>query len=466
MNIVKELKERYEKNSDVKYKHLDMTRPLDLFFAEGLVHTRDIENFIIGTLESIVRHHEDLLTSHLLQIEALELDFQLIDQRLFSGMLIIIDARKIYALNLISQPARNPEQSNIDITISGPRDSFVENIQINTALIRKRLKSDSLKYETFTVGRRSQTMVGLFYIDDIINMDLIDDIRRKIQSIETDAIISASQFRSFLYEDEKTALPLATYTQRPDYCVSSLLAGKFVILLDNFNNATVAPVTLPFFTDFSDDVNDHYLTTVLNRLIYFVSLGISLYLMAFVLALYSYSPDQLPIILLANMISMRKGVILPVPLEIIFATFLFELFRIAGTRLPAGISSTLLVIGGVLLGSITIVAGLISYDIMFLTALSIICNYSISNNISLNNMVSFLKLLVFLLCLAFGAYGFILSVIWITAYFCTKHSFHQPFMSPLAPLHLKDLPKMFLGRNFTPKSHRPEAMQTKDVRNR
>ena len=180
-----------------------MTRPLDLFFAEGLVHTRDIENFIIGTLESIVRHHEDLLTSHLLQIEALELDFQLIDQRLFSGMLIIIDARKIYALNLISQPARNPEQSNIDITISGPRDSFVENIQINAALIRKRLKSDSLKYETFTVGRRSQTMVGLFYIDDIINMDLIDDIRRKIQSIETDAIISASQFRSFLYEDER-----------------------------------------------------------------------------------------------------------------------------------------------------------------------------------------------------------------------------------------------------------------------
>ena len=81
-------------------------------------------------------------------------------------------------------------------------------------------------------------------------------------------------------------------------------------------------------------------------------------------------------------------------------------------------------------------------------------------------MVSFLKLLVFLLCLAFGAYGFILSVIWITAYFCTKHSFQQPFMSPLAPLHLKDLPKMFLGRNFTPKSHRPEAMQTKDVRNR
>lgn len=466
MNIVKELKERYSKNGDVKFKHLDMERPLELFFAEGLIHTRDIENFIIGTLESIVCRHENLLESHLLQIEELKQDFQLIDQRLFSGMLIIIDGKKIYALNLISQPSRNPEQSNIDITISGPRDSFVENIQTNAALIRKRLKSESLKYETFTVGRRSQTLVGLFYIDDIIDMKLIDEIRSRISSINVDAIISASQFRSFLYEDEKTALPLATYTQRPDYCVTSLLAGKFVILLDNFNNATIGPVTLPFFTDFSDDVNDHYLTTVLNRFIYFISLGISLYLMAFVLALYTYNPDQLPIIMLANMISMRKGVILPVPLEILFATFLFELFRIAGTRLPAGISATLLVIGGVLLGSITIATGLISYDIMFLTSFSIICNYSISNNLSLNNMVTFLKLVVFLLCLTFGAYGFILSVIWITTYFCTKRSFHQPFMSPLAPLHLKDLPKMFLGRNYTPKSMRNESMRTKDVQNR
>lgn len=466
MNLVKELKERYTKNSDVKYKHLDMERPLDLFFAEGLIHTRDIENFIIGTLESIVDRHEDLLESNLLQIEALKQDFQLIDQRLFSGMLIIIDGKKIYALNLISQPSRNPEQSNIDITISGPRDSFVENIQTNAALIRKRLKSESLKYETFTVGRRSQTLVGLFYIDDIIDMKLVNEIRQRISSIDVDAIISASQFRSFLYEDEKTALPLATYTQRPDYCVTSLLAGKFVILLDNFNNATIGPVTLPFFTDFSDDVNDHYLTTILNRFIYFISLGISLYLMAFVLALYTYNPDQLPIIMLANMISMRKGVILPVPLEILFATFLFELFRIAGTRLPAGISATLLVIGGVLLGSITIATGLISYDIMFLTSLSIICNYSISNNLSLNNMVTFLKLVVFLLCLTFGAYGFILSVIWITAYFCTKRSFHHPFMSPLAPLHLKDLPKIFLGRNYIPKSMRPEATKEKDVQNR
>ena len=166
------------------------------------------------------------------------------------------------------------------------------------------------------------------------------------------------------------------------------------------------------------------------------------------------------------MISMRKGVVLPVHLEILFATFLFELFRIAGTRLPAGISSTLLVIGGVLLGQITIASGLISYDIMFLTSLTIICNYSISNNLSLNNVVTTFKWIVFFFSLFLGFYGFILSFIFITAYFASKESFGVPITTPLAPLNLKDLPKIFISRNFIKKTKRPGYNHPIDKENR
>lgn len=455
----------YEKSKDVKIRKLPFRRIIYLIYNEGLVNTEDIENFISEKLEIAVSQHQDLMEGNFLDISLIRDHIKDIDFNIFSGKLVIVDGKKLYALNLIKAPSRNPEQSNIDITISGPRDSFVENIQINAALIRKRLKSNTLKYETFIVGKRSQTSVGLFYIDDIIDTDLLNDVKNKIQRIDIDAIVSMSEFRSFLYDDQSSAMPLATYTQRPDYCVTSLLAGKFVILIDNFNTATVGPTTIPFFTDFSDDINDHYFSTILNRVIYFFSLGISLYLMGFILALYTYNPEQLPITILSNMISMRKGVILPVHLEILFATFLFELFRIAGTRLPAGISSTLLVIGGVLLGQITIASGLVSDDIMFLTALSIICNYSISNNLSLNNVVTTFKWIVFIFCLLLGFYGFILSFILITAYFATKESFGVPITKPIAPMSLKNLPKMFLSRNYVKKVRRPFYNQPKDEKN-
>lgn len=459
------LKTLYEKNKDVKFRTFEFQRTIHVIYDEGLINTDDLENFITTKLEIAVQQHPDLMQSNFLDIQEITFQIDDIDQNLFSGKLIIIDGKRLYSLNLIQSPSRNPEQSNIDITISGPRDSFVENLQINAALIRKRLKTNSLKYETYTVGRRSKTTVGLFYIDDIINDDLLADIQSRIRKIDIDAIVSASEFRSFLYQDKASAVPLATYTQRPDYCVSSLLAGKFVILLDNFNTATVGPTTLPFFTDFSDDVNDHYLSTILNRIIYFFCLGLSLYLMGFILALYTYDPGQLPITILSNMISMRKGIILPVHLEILFATFLFELFRIAGTRLPAGISATLLVIGGVLLGQITIASGLISYDIMLLTSLSIICTYSISNNLSLNNLVTIMKWVVFLFALTLGSYGFILAFILITAYFASKESFGVPLTTPLAPLSLKNLPKMFLARNYAKKTTRSYYNQTKDKKN-
>ncbi len=463
---ISKLKQLYEKNKDVKIRTLPFERTIHLIYNEGLVNTQDIENFISEKLEIAVRQHTDLINGTFLDITEIKENFNEIDNNVFSGKLVIVDTKRIYALNLINPPSRNPEQSNIDITISGPRDSFVENIQINAALIRKRLKSNTLKYETFTVGERSKTIVGLFYVEDIIDQQLLSQIKTKINQIKIDAIVSASEFRSFLYDEKASMMPLTTYTQRPDYCVTSLLAGKFVILLDNFNTATIGPTTIPFYTDFSDDVNDHYLSTILNRIIYFFSLGISLYLMGFILALYTYNPEQLPITILSNMISMRKGVVLPVHLEILFATFLFELFRIAGTRLPAGISSTLLVIGGVLLGQITIASGLISYDIMFLTSLTIICNYSISNNLSLNNVVTTFKWIVFFFSLFLGFYGFILSFIFITAYFASKKSFGVPITAPLAPLNLKDLPKIFISRNFIKKTKRPGYNHPIDKENR
>lgn len=456
------LKEIYARNKDVKFRELNYKREISLIYVEGLCNTADIENYLLVKLETAVNQHDNLLKSNFLDIKQIKENISQIDLNLFSGKVLIVEEDKIYALNTIKTPSRNPEQSNIDITITGPKDSFVENIQTNVALIRKRLKTKDLKYETFVIGDKSQTTVGLLYVDNIINNSLLNEIKNKIKKIKCEAIISTSEFRSYLYDKKNSAFPLVTYTQRPDYCVSSLLAGKFVILLDNFNTATIGPITLPFLTEFSDDVNDHYLSTILNRMIYFFCFVISIYLMGFVLALYTYNPEQLPITILANMITMRKGVILPVHSEIIFATFLFELFRIVGTRLPSGISSTLLVIGGILIGQITIACGLISYDIMFLTALTSICTYAISNNLSVNNVVTFLKWLVFLFSYTLGSYGFILSFVLITTYLTSKKSFGVPLTMPFAPMSLKNIPNIFLSSNYVLKKKKPYYNQTQE----
>ena len=57
--------------------------------------------------------------------------------------------------------------------IKGPKDAFTENYQSNVGLIRKRIRSKNLKINEYTIGTSSKTRVALFYLDDIVNKDLV-----------------------------------------------------------------------------------------------------------------------------------------------------------------------------------------------------------------------------------------------------------------------------------------------------
>ncbi len=170
--------------------------------------------------------------------------------------------------------------------------------------------------------------------------------------------------------------------------------------------------------------------------------------MGFIIAIYCFHPQELPILWLSNILSIQKGMVLPVYLEIIFATLLFELFRAAGTRLPAGISSTLLVIGSVLLGQNVIASGFIGYDIMFLCAINIICNYSVSNNISFNSIITIFKIFIFIASATLGLYGFILSSIAICLYITSQKSFDKDMVNPALFISFKNFFKIFQSSNF------------------
>ncbi len=75
---------------------------------------------------------------------------------------------EVYFIDISERPERQPEESNTEDSIKGPNDGFTENLATNIALVRKRLRTQSVNYETFIIGRRSQTEVGLLYMQDVI----------------------------------------------------------------------------------------------------------------------------------------------------------------------------------------------------------------------------------------------------------------------------------------------------------
>ena len=444
---IEELQNHYRTTQDIKFKN---TKQFSLIYCEGLCDLKLMEKEILHKLNHF--HFKNNLFSNLLTIQSLtKLDYNEFDDLLFSGFAILYYRKKYYSLNLINSPKRTPDQSNVDITITGPKDSFIENLETNVALIRKRLKTHALHNEQYTIGKHTKTKVALLYMDQAHPKD-IEIIKNRLNQVKDQDLISSGQFRNLIYQPQKNVFfPRMTYTSRPDYCVDCLLKGKFVLLVDNFNNANIGPIHFTLFLELSDDLNDHFITTWINRFLYYFSGFIAVFLMPFIIGIYSYHPQALPFLWLSNILSIQKGMIIPTYLEIIIATLLFELFRVAGTRLPAGISTTLLVIGSVLLGQNITSSGFIGYDIMFLSAFSIICNYSVSNNISLNSILTVFKIFSFILSLFLGLYGFFLSVIFITLYLCNLKSLNTDLIHFTIPLSKSYLQKLFKSINFMSK---------------
>lgn len=67
-----------------------------------------------------------------------------------------------------------------ELTINGSKDCFIEDIETNYSLIKKRIKN-KLNYISLFIGKYSKTEVRILYIDSITDIRLINNIKKKIR---------------------------------------------------------------------------------------------------------------------------------------------------------------------------------------------------------------------------------------------------------------------------------------------
>ncbi|MGZ0085626.1 spore germination protein [Caldibacillus thermoamylovorans] len=406
------LRTMYAKCSDVIITEATAPSPLPdgsmnpvhllFMYCEELCDTHMLQKTIYPLFRELCEQHPcfsaaDIESCKPPALEAMGQEVRIDDLnlRLFSGDLLIYfrEAGALYALPLASPPNRDPEEPNTEVSIRGPKDGFIEEISQNVALIRKRLRSHRLVYERFIIGTRSQTKVGLLYVDDIANPAMIDEVRSRLLSLYIDSVTSTNQIEEWLSDSAFSLFPLFGYTGRPDFAVDSLLNGRFVILVDGAPTALVGPGNLTFLLNTSEDSNTFFLFVVFQRVLRLVGTSVAIYLPGAWVALTSFHPDQLPFTLLATLILSRQGVPLPVPLEMFVMMILFEVFKEAGMRLPIAIGQTLSVVGGLIIGQAAINAGLAAPATLVTAAISVISTFTLVNQ-NIAGTVTLLRFIV------------------------------------------------------------------------
>ena len=177
------------------------------------------------------------------------------------------------------------------------------------------------------------TKVAIAYMQNIANDDLVTEVKRRLETIKTDALMPPGYIQEFIEDTSFSPFPQQLNTERPDRTVANLMEGRVAILSDGDPTALIVPVTLFAFYQSPDDYNNRWIVGSFVRMIRLVSFLIAFLLPAIYIATVAFHPDVLPLELVYTIKASLEKVPLPPIFEALLMELIFELLREAGIRL-------------------------------------------------------------------------------------------------------------------------------------
>lgn len=345
--------------------------------------------------------------------------------------LFVDGCTKAFVISTKGWPSRSVPETETEVVVQGSKEAFNEVFRVSSALIRRRIRDTNLKLKQFRVGRRSQTDVGLMYLQDVARPEVLRDVEERIRGIDVDAILDSGYIEQLMESSWTSLFPQAQMTERPDKAASAILEGRVVIIVDNSPFALIVPATLSCMTQASEDYYQRWQIMTLTRWIRFAAAFLAVAAPGFYIAAAVYHPSIIPTLLMFKMAGARLSVPFPAVFEILLMDIAFELLREAGVRLPGPIGNTIGIVGGLIIGQAAVEAGLVSPIVVIVVALTGICGFAVPS-ISLAAGLRLSKYALILASAVFGLFGFWLGLLAVVIHLASLTSFGFPYLYPYA----------------------------------
>ena len=451
-NVIKLLQQETNNDKDIVYRKKTINNEqIYIIYDDSLTGNDKISDFIIRSLDSISYRYEkkdnlyNIVLNDINNFKVIEITtYKDICYYLHNGFtLIIFENNKYVALETKKNLSRSISEPNTETTLRGAMDSFVEEIQTNTGLIKRRIKDNNLWSISNNVGKYTKTKVTIMYINGICKKELVDKVNELINKIDIDGIVASGNIKNLIEKENKSVFPTILTTQRPDKAATSLLEGKIVIIVDGSPYVLIIPAVLNDFFLNSEDMSMKSINISFTRIIRYIAFFISVLTPALYIAITTFNQELLPTDLLINFASQRENVPFPAFFEALIMILSFEILRESDLRIPSFSSSALSIVGALILGEAAVNAGIVSPIMIIVVSITAISALPFTEP-ELINGLRWWRLAFMFAATILGLVGVNLMLICFILKLSSIESFNIPYLTPFAPTFKEGLKNSFI----------------------
>ena len=362
------------------------------------------------------------------------------------ALLVVDGCSRMLAIGAQGFSFRSVSEPESEVVQRGCREGFTEPLRINMTLIRRRIKSPDLVFETVTSGYSSNTQMMICYLQNSVSKQILKAIRERLENCNLKMILASGYLSSYLEDNNSKSLFSGVgISERPDTVCGKLSEGRVAILIDG--TPSVIIITHLFAEEFQsvDDYSNRPYYAAFIRILKYISFLIAVFLPGIYTAFAQFHPEYFPTGLLVKTSDSLSQTPLPVTLEVILITFIYEVMREAGLRIPKPLGHAVSIVGALVIGESAVSAGIISSSTLMVVATAAICSYV---TFALYPPIMVLRFFCVIAGGMFGLWGIVLLTCGVLVNMCSKTSIGVPYMSSFAPFSWRSMRDVFVRADW------------------
>ena len=444
-----------------------LKKRVHMYYVNGLCDSL----FIIEIIKELVNLNEyEKPSKHLFEIienrlvhesvEIVKTIDEMVDQVLSGLIAVVVEGeQKAFIIDVRSYPGRQPEEPDTEKVVRGSRDGYVENIIVNTALTRRRIRDERLRFEIFSVGERSKTDVAIGYIDGIANPGLVKTVKKELSGIDIDGISMADKtIEEFMMKQGYNPYPLVRYTERADVGSIHLLEGHVLIFIDTSPSVIITPATFFHHVQHAEEYRQSPAVGTFVRWTRFLGIFASIFLLP-LWFLFVQEPSMLPAKL--SFIGPNETSEIPLILQLLIADLGVEFLRIAAIHTPTPLSTAMGLIAAVLIGQIAVDVGMFNSEVILYISIAAVGTFSTpSYELSVANKI--VRMLILIVVAIFKAPGLIIATTVFILFLTSLRPLNAPYLWPLLPFNPVAFTHILVRRPVPGSRLRPSIVHPRD----